>query len=440
MSLKKQLINQGVFSLFIKVLSTLLLFFISIFLTRTLGAEGFGLYSFIISVLMILSIPIQAGIPQLAIRESTKAFTNKEYTKINYLWRWISKRILLAFVLIAILSFLFTTLYFSMENLRIKIFYMGFISILFFSFMLFQSFMIRGLGKNILGLFPDNIIYPVIFFISLIGYSSFISSQISVEETIILYVGSILIAFLFSTFILFQIKPKSGPKYEDYENDKVYWKKSLYILSLVAGLQLLYGHLDIIWVGSLCSDADVGIYKAMLQISSLVVFGLMAINQILYSHFASLYSSNNLQKLTKLVTLSSLVISFLAFIPFIIFILKGEFLIEFIYGNEFVEGYNVLVILMLGQFINALFGSVGALLNMTGHEKDSMKGLFIALLANTILNIILIPSFGTIGAAISATISLLIWNSILRIYVKKRLNIETIGLLRLDILIQEMRR
>ena len=90
-------------------------------------------------------------------------------------------------------------------------------------------------------------------------------------------------------------------------------------------------------------------------------------------------------------------------------------------------GFIPLVILTLGQLANASFGSVGALLNMTGHEKDAMKGMMYSLGVNFVLAFLLIPIYGMVGAATSTAVSLMVWNMILRYYVKKRLNIESIG-------------
>lgn len=439
MNLKKQLISQSIISLLIKACSMILLFAISILLTRTLGPEGFGIYSFILSVLVIISIPLQAGIPQLSLRESARAISKNQNYKVIQLWKWISKRILLLFLVVFILSSLILMLFFNTKGLYEKVFSIGFISILLFSLMLSQSYMLRGIGKNILGLLPDNIIYPLSLCIILLIFIH-TSPVLDAESAMLLYVISILIAFLFSLVYFYKIKLKIISKNIIDCSDHMYWKSSLYSLSVVGGLQLLYGHLDIVWIGFFCNDSDIGIYKAMLQVSSLIIFGLAAINQILYSHFANLYAQGKMKQLSKLVTISSLIITFLAFVPFLIFISQGEFLINFIFGKEYIGGYTVLIILVMGQFINALFGSVGALLNMTGHEKDSMKGMIYGIMFNIILNTVLIPFWGIVGAAVSSALSLVVWNSILRYYVNKRLGIESIGLLQLSSLINELRR
>ena len=64
---------------------------------------------------------------------------------------------------------------------------------------------------------------------------------------------------------------------------------------------------------------------------------------------------------------------------------------------------------------------------MTGHERDTVKGMSIAMLANVVMNFILIPQYGMVGAATATAISYAIWNVILWQFVWKRHSIETMA-------------
>ena len=163
----------------------------------------------------------------------------------------------------------------------------------------------------------------------------------------------------------------------------------------------------------------------------LITFGLSAINPILHPRFSTLYEQGNMEKLQELVTQSSLAIFVLAIIPAVIFVLFGEHLIGFTFGKEYMSGAIPLKILVIGQLANASFGSVGALLNMTGHEKDAMKVMICSFGLYVLICFVFIPIYGVIGAAISNAIALIFWNVVLRYYVKKRLNIESVGLLKI---------
>ena len=245
------------------------------------------------------------------------------------------------------------------------------------------------------------------------------------------YIVAVFIAVFIASILIRKLLPQQHECLTPLTMKFKDWKKAAYPLTIVGGLQLMYSYIDIIILGFFHSNEDVGAYRVVVQLGMLVVFGLTAINQMLHPYFSRLYVQQEIKKLQKIVTYSSLVISGIAVIPALIFLLGGGFVLKTVFGNEFSVGAIPLAILTMGQLANAMFGSVGALLNMTGHEKDAMRGMFYSFILNTILSFVLIPEYGMTGAAISTAISLLVWNIILRNYVKKRLNIEPIGLITL---------
>ena len=69
-------------------------------------------------------------------------------------------------------------------------------------------------------------------------------------------------------------------------------------------------------------------------------------------------------------------------------------------------------------------GSVGVLLLMTGHEREAGIGMGVAVLLNSALNLLLIPAWGINGAAVASGLSIVCWNLILLVLVRKRLAIH----------------
>ena len=68
-------------------------------------------------------------------------------------------------------------------------------------------------------------------------------------------------------------------------------------------------------------------------------------------------------------------------------------------------------------------GSVGIILNMTGHERYAASGAAVGALSNIFLNVLLIPRFGISGAATATAISLAVWNLLLVWWVYKHVGI-----------------
>ncbi|MCY1454135.1 hypothetical protein D9M71_711770 [compost metagenome] len=96
----------------------------------------------------------------------------------------------------------------------------------------------------------------------------------------------------------------------------------------------------------------------------------------------------------------------LAAVPIVIFMLTFSEWLLGLFGDEFTTAAPALRIMAIGQFINIAAGSVDHLLIMTGHEKQvrtqTMFGAFLAIA----LGILLIPSMGMNGAAISTAVAI----------------------------------
>ena len=67
-------------------------------------------------------------------------------------------------------------------------------------------------------------------------------------------------------------------------------------------------------------------------------------------------------------------------------------------------------------------------MNMTGHQKALSKIILVAALANVSLNLVLIPHWGIMGAAVATMISGTFWNVYTLIYIKNKFG-RTLGYL-----------
>lgn len=64
------------------------------------------------------------------------------------------------------------------------------------------------------------------------------------------------------------------------------------------------------------------------------------------------------------------------------------------------------------------------LADMTGHQDDTLKAMIAGVLANVILNALLIPRWDIAGAAIATGTSLILWNVLLVVFVQRRLSLD----------------
>ena len=155
----------------------------------------------------------------------------------------------------------------------------------------------------------------------------------------------------------------------------------------------------------------------------LVSFNLDAINSILAPKISEFFHRNKKDDLIKTVNFTVAVSSTISIVTFLFLITFSNFFLG-IFGDEFEAGKWVLIILAFGQLLNCLSGSVGLLLQMTGHQKVYRTIMIYGLFLNIFLNLILIKPFGIEGVAIATMSSFVLWNLLGVYYVKKHLGIS----------------
>jgi O-antigen/teichoic acid export membrane protein len=224
---------------------------------------------------------------------------------------------------------------------------------------------------------------------------------------------------------LMRCRPRTRPPQPEYETRA--WLVSLVPLALTAGLGVINAQADILVLGLFRPSEDVGVYKVAAQAAMLIAFGLQAVNMVIMPYIARLYAEGDQRRLQRLVTQSARAILALALPLVLAFVFFGDAILNLAFGPEYTRGHTALMLLSLGQLVNAGMGSVGVLLNMTGHEHDTLRGVAVAALANLILNFLLIPPFGLVGAAAATACTFVIWNLLLRRAVWQRIQIESMA-------------
>jgi O-antigen/teichoic acid export membrane protein len=164
------------------------------------------------------------------------------------------------------------------------------------------------------------------------------------------------------------------------------------------------------------TSEEVAVYNIALKFATVGKLVLMAINSIAAPKFAEFYGLGDNKGLGKVVRQSTKLI-FWTSIPFLVlFVLFPNFFLG-LYGEEYLAGALSLSILASAQFFSAISGSVGHLLQMTGKQKVYQNIILVSTVLNIGLNIILIPQYGIVGAAITGFITIVSRNLFSVIYI-----------------------
>jgi O-antigen/teichoic acid export membrane protein len=201
------------------------------------------------------------------------------------------------------------------------------------------------------------------------------------------------------------------------------WTSTSLALLALSGIRLLMNRTDVLMLGVLIDATAAGVYSVASQMAVLVGFGLMAVNMIAAPLVAELHSQGRTEDLQRLVTLASRGVLTFALVTAAALIALGPWLLA-LYGEEFAPAYRPLVLLTCAQVVSGAAGSVAFVLAMTGEERLAAWTTAGGGVLNVVLNALLIPRFGLIGAAAATATANVVWNLTLVLIVRRRLGLR----------------
>jgi O-antigen/teichoic acid export membrane protein len=194
---------------------------------------------------------------------------------------------------------------------------------------------------------------------------------------------------------------------------------------LMLVLNILIGQLDILLLGWMQGEHVVGLYAPANRLANLVSLNLVAINTVSAPIFAKLYANRDMKKLQLVVHQASFWLVIPSLVVTVLYIAFGRMILS-LFGSEYISSYPYLVILSVGQLVNASAGSVGYLLNMTGYQNTVSKTFVVIAAVSCFLHWVLIQFMQATGAAMANAAIMMLWNVVLVYQVYRLLGLSTV--------------
>jgi O-antigen/teichoic acid export membrane protein len=424
-SLKSRLIQGGLGSGLIQAVNRLLALALGVALARGLGPDGYGVYAYAFAIMGLLMVVAEAGVPTLLMREVAASQARSEWGLLRGCLRRGTQLVALTASIVSLLGLV--VLWWFADSLRTDVLYSMLLMLLVLPLTVLCKTLAHamlGLHRAVVGQAADMLLRPLLVLLILaivfLMWPEYRKPQIAMFVQLLVA----LVVLIFAVLVMQRLLPANARK-ADPEYKSGQWLKSALPFAIIGGAGIINNQADIIMIGWFLDSEDVGFYRVAIQGAGLVAFGLQAFNAVVAPQFSRLFANGDMHRLQRLVTSSARAILAVALPLAGIFVLAGDVIVVWVFGKEYAAVYQPLAILAVGQMINAGFGSVGFLLNMTGHEGITARILWQTAIVNVVLNALLIPPFGTAGAAMASAFSLIMWNALLYIQVRKRLGLNS---------------
>ena len=238
--------------------------------------------------------------------------------------------------------------------------------------------------------------------------------------------GHFILASLFALCSGLYFWHQSVPKTEKIESfsSSQLWRTSTPLWAVVILSQLVQWSSQLM-LGAWSTAENVAFFATAQRTAMLTSFVLFAVNAIAAPKFAALHEKGDIDGLKRIAIWSVRLMMLVAAPTLMVMLLFPDWFMSF-FGDDFRAASTALMILAIGQFINIATGSVGYLLSMTGREREVLNNTLISAVVAIALGVILIPSYGLLGAAV-ATATAVASQNLMGVYqVRKHLGFNTL--------------
>ena len=382
-------------------------------LARLVGVQYLGIYSLGNSITNIAGVLSKVGTDVGLMRYVSRRDIEKDRESIKMNIRSVLKMGLVFSIIIMLAQILLSkwlveNVFHESSLLRIVLIVYA-LSIPFTAIMMIATFATQGFQLLKYKVFVEYILNPTVLIVSMIFMYFAFSSELAIILPTLL---TGIIGFIVANYF---IKKIIGVNILNIGN--IGFNKEILIYSLPIMFTMILGSLlhwmDILMLGYFTSTETVGLYHPAVRTAGLQQSILIAFAGIFAPMFSKYFAQDNftgMHYIYKLVTRWILTLVIPVFILIILFSTK----IMLLFGADFIQSSEALIILSIGTSIFAIFGVSSTALVVSGYQKLNLVNALVATILNICLNIILIPKYGIVGAA-WATVSSMTFIAMARI-------------------------
>jgi len=395
-------------------------YLVQILLARWLGASGYGFYTYLLTWAQILVVIAMLGLDVGILRFIPEYVARQDKEHLGGILRW-SRRLVISTGSLFAAAIATTYLVVRPTAPEMPAIMAGAVIIPLLALSELQTQTLRSFHKIAWAYLPPLVLLPI----AVAGFTYVLFQTVHASSSAIaLGAFSIsLIAILAAQAIgirqgLQPLKPSSAPAFEIGR-----WLRVSIPLLFSTIFSILLVRTDVLLLGFFLGTQAVGIYSVAVKTATMVSFPLLATNAIIAPMIATYQSRCDLRGLQQIVRWSTLGAFWSSVLIGVGIISVSEPLLR-IFGPEFQLARLPLLVLVLGQLANVGFGPVGLLLALSGNERQSVRILGWCALGNFSICLISIPLFGILGAAVTAALSMVVWNAWMYRLVAKNLGIR----------------
>jgi len=370
-------------------------FILRIFLARWLGPSDLGLYQMVITIYSITMMAAAFGIPTAIIKFSAEYRDDR-----NQLNQFMTTGVLLSILLgvvagivVYILSSTLSTI-FNMPELSSLL---KLLALIFPFTCIFQTSIALVNGLRWMRR------YAFLIFLQSITMITFTTAFVAMGFALKGAVSGLVISMAFTSIV------SLAASLRFYHVDFTFLREKALILLGYGrylfgsdAMNIIAANSDILLIGFFLNRSAVGFYSIAISISMILAFIPTAIQKITYPAASEFSGKDEVHQLTIMLD-KSMKYTALVLVPMGLFIVfYTEEIIGFLFGESYLASSLPLIIMIAGRVIRgSISGSIGSIFTSIGRPEASFFLDAFSAISGILLMVLLIPSLGINGAALS---------------------------------------
>jgi len=166
-----------------------------------------------------------------------------------------------------------------------------------------------------------------------------------------------------------------------------------------------YNWMDIVIIGYFLSQAYVGAYEVAWRVTMVFILFSRSLGTSLFPQISRWYEEGSQTKIEREIKYH-LTLSMVVVVPAVFgTILLSHDILRLVFGSEFTIAWIALIVLMSEKFLQSIHIILGRSLQAIDRPDLAAKASLVAVFANLLLNVLLVPIYGIVGAAVATTFS-----------------------------------
>ncbi|WP_375578169.1 polysaccharide biosynthesis C-terminal domain-containing protein [Marivirga tractuosa] len=259
--------------------------------------------------------------------------------------------------------------------------------------------------------------------LALFYFLNFISFEWFLRYTVATYAISLLLLI-----VILMFKGKMKFNFSIFQLEKPFIKEMMkYMVFIMAGAvgSVIVLRVDQLMVTGYLGTGINAIYVIAFFMGTVIEIPKRSISQMSDAIIANAFENERLDEIKKIYKQSSINQMILGSFVFILVVINLDNIYAIMpKGDEYSSGKWVVIIIGLSKLLDMAFGVNSEIIISSKHYKSNIYFVLILATLTVVLNMLMIPVYGLVGAALATFVSLFLFNLIKMIYIYYKLQFQ----------------